>query len=103
LLKRPSFLALSRRGRKYHTRLFLAAVMPGDTHRTRLGVTVTRKVDNAVGRNRIKRKVREFFRVHRDRLPKPVDISVIAKKEAASADTERIRRSLKALFEQIAR
>ena len=46
----------------------------------RLGITVTRKVGNAVRRNRIKRLVREWFR-SRQRELAPCDLVVIAKRD----------------------
>jgi ribonuclease P protein component len=47
----------------------------------RLGITVTRKVGTAVRRNRIKRLVREWFRLRRAMLG-ALDVVVIAKREA---------------------
>ena len=61
---------------------------PGDPTEpppTRLGITVTRKVGNAVTRNRIKRLVREVFRQHRHRLPAGLDMVWVAKQQAAGA------------------
>lgn len=60
---------------------------------SRLGVTVSSRVGNAVVRNRLKRFVREIFRQHRSSLPRPVDVVVIAKTGAhqlsyAQASTE---------------
>jgi ribonuclease P protein component len=52
---------------------------------TRLGITVTRKIGNAVERNRIKRLVREVFRLHRARLPEGLDLVWVAKQQAAQA------------------
>jgi len=52
---------------------------------TRLGITVTRKVGDAVTRNRIKRLVREVFRQHRGRLPSGLDVVWVAKQQAAGA------------------
>jgi RNase P protein component len=50
---------------------------------TRLGVTVTRKVcRKAVGRNRLKRLAREFFRLNRNRWPEGLDIIFIGQKNA---------------------
>lgn len=51
----------------------------------RVGVTVTRKVGNAVTRNRIKRLVREAFRRVRVSLPSGLDIVWVAKRTAAQA------------------
>lgn len=52
---------------------------------TRLGITVTRKIGNAVVRNRIKRLVREVFRQNRTRLPEGLDLVWVAKQQAAHA------------------
>jgi ribonuclease P protein component len=48
--------------------------------RRRLGITVSRKVGDAVVRNRIKRLVREYFRVSKEHLPPSRDVLVIARK-----------------------
>ena len=48
----------------------------------RLGITVSRKVGNAVTRNHIKRLLREFFRQNKDLFP-PADYNIIAKQGAA--------------------
>lgn len=46
----------------------------------RLGLAVTRKSGNAVLRNRVKRIVREFFRLHQDILPFGADIVVVPRR-----------------------
>jgi ribonuclease P protein component len=43
----------------------------------RLGLSVSRKVGNAVVRNRWKRRLREAFRLNREALPQGVDLVVI--------------------------
>jgi ribonuclease P protein component len=50
--------------------------------RARIGIVVTRKVGNAVARNRIKRVCRECFRQWPDLLPDGVDLVVIARQGA---------------------
>lgn len=78
------FKSLSARGRKIHTRSFLILVLATDGH-PRLGVTVSRKVGNAVVRNRVKRYLREYFRHHKG-LFKNADYNIIARKGASTLD-----------------
>jgi len=61
----------------------------------RLGLTVSRKVGNAVARNHVKRRVREWFRAERDQLPEHVDLVVIAKPGAAELDSAGVSESLR--------
>jgi ribonuclease P protein component len=48
-----------------------------------LGVTVSRKVGNAVQRNRVKRRIREWFRHSCPALPPTAAVVVIAREGAA--------------------
>ena len=48
----------------------------------RIGITVTRKVANAVGRNHVKRIIREVFRRNPHLFPSGYDVVVIAKSGA---------------------
>ena len=50
--------------------------------RRRLGITVSKRVGNAVIRNRVKRCIREWFRQAREGLPDGSDIVVIARRTA---------------------
>ncbi len=64
---------------------------------TRLGITVTRKIGNAVERNRIKRLVREVFRLNRTRLPEGLDLVWVAKQQAAQAQFADVLEDFEAL------
>jgi len=92
LKQRREFLRVQRGGRKHHLRHFMvfaarrAETERGESSPTRLGITVTRKVGNAVVRNRIKRLVREVFRQHRGQLQSGLDLVWVAKQQAAEVD-----------------
>ena len=73
----------------------------GLTH-ARLGLSVSRKVGNAVVRNAWKRRIREAFRLAKMELPPGVDFVVRPQKEAV-LDFHAIAQSLPALAGRIAR
>ena len=79
----PQFREISRQGARIQTRNFNLLAKRNNLEKSRLGVTVGKKVGKAVVRNRIKRLAREFFRLHRDGFPEPIDLVVIAKADPA--------------------
>ena len=76
----------------------LVAVRP-----TRLGITIPKKVGNAVIRNQWKRHVREAFRTQKGRLPAGYDIVVRPKKDAPLDPSEIHRGLTKLVAKAIAR
>ena len=83
---------------------FVVLVRPTamEGHPSRLGVTVSRKVGNAVVRNRVKRRIREWFRRDGPRLVAGRDVVVIARSAAAplsgtdvSAELTRIAKGIR--------
>jgi ribonuclease P protein component len=83
LRKRFEFRLVRDRARRVHTKSFLVLVAPTLGVHTRLGITVARQVGKAVRRNRIKRLVRETFRLRRELFPIRADVVVIAKNNCA--------------------
>lgn len=95
--RRPDYQRVQRSKRRVHTKHYLLVLAPRPAGalatasagrrggRSRLGITVTKKVGNAVQRNRVKRVMREVFRRNRDLFP-AADIVVIAKRGAPSVD-----------------
>jgi ribonuclease P protein component len=94
LRRRREYLRVQRTGRRTHTRSFVLVRQRSAYRETRLGITVSSKVGNAVARNRIKRRVRELFRAWRPELPAGLDIVVIAKRGADDLTFHEIAREL---------
>ena len=51
----------------------------------RLGLTVSTKVGHAVVRNRVRRRLREIYRLHEDKLISGVDVVVVARVRSAAS------------------
>ena len=100
ILKRPDFLSLSKHGKRFSNKHFVATYCPGQLENTRLGITVSKKVGNAAVRNRIKRFAREYFRLNRHLLAAGLDINITARRAAAGLTSEQTFLSLKDIFDR---
>jgi ribonuclease P protein component len=98
LRKSVQFKRVQREGQKIYTRNLLIFAADGPTEERRLGITVTRKVGNAVFRNRAKRVTREAFRRTREGLPPGTDVVIIIKRDTAQPSLERFERDLAHAF-----
>jgi len=93
--KKRDFARLQGSAGKIYAQHFLLVIGPSPSGLSRLGLTVTRKVDPlAVGRNRLKRRLREIFRHLRPRLTAPLDIIVIARNGSTGLTSATIEREI---------
>ena len=67
----------------------------------RLGLTVSTKVGHAVVRNRVRRRLREIYRLNEDKLIRGVDVVVVARVRAANAPYARLERSFLKLADKL--
>ncbi|NJH82668.1 ribonuclease P protein component [Staphylococcus agnetis] len=92
--KNSDFQLIYRKGRSVANRQFVVyTYRHNQNEHFRLGISVSKKIGNAVTRNRIKRSVRECLKIHKlDILP--LDIIVIARHPAKEMSTLEIQKSL---------
>lgn len=100
LRRRREYLAVQERGTRLYAGEVLVLVKGPGAGRARIGITVSSKVANAVGRNQVKRWVREAFRRLQPELP-PVDLVVIARKGAPAMGLSGVVRALEAARDRL--
>lgn len=76
--------------------------LPNELGRTRLGLSVSKKIGNAVARNRFKRLYREAFRLTRAELPVGLDLILLPRSSREPA-LEDVCRALRELGPAVAR
>jgi ribonuclease P protein component len=87
--KRSEFQKIQNCGLRVVTPGFVFLIGPGGSaERPRLGITASRRVGNAVVRNRAKRLVRAAFRALRSELPDGLDLVVIVRQGLAARGLE---------------
>lgn len=101
-LHRPAeFQQVYRLGRKFGSEFFSVAVSTNQLPQARLGLSIAaRTIGNAVQRNRVRRLVRESFRLHQHQLP-PVDIVIGARTQARQATSRQLQQGLQQLWDRI--
>lgn len=93
------FRRIMRKGVRYFSPHFHIRMLKNPLGITRLGITVGRKAGNACARNRIKRRLREYFRLNRDKMPSGTDMVFIASQGAAALETKQLFAELDRFFE----
>jgi ribonuclease P protein component len=103
LRRRPEYVAVQSSGRKVHGKLFMALVVEtsDDAPIGRVGLTVTKRIGNAVIRNRIKRRAREWLRRH-GWVPARRDVVFVAKEAAAGASSAEFGTDLARMIARLA-
>jgi ribonuclease P protein component len=111
LLESKDFRRIMRRGRRRACPELVVITTPrrlnpNDTDKlksqlrlgSRLGITASRKVGNAVVRNRFKRRTREWFRRRRVNFTSDVDLVVIARRSGSRLSLGELDRRLSELM-----
>lgn len=71
-----------------------------DVSAARFGVIASRRVGSAVERNRARRRLKEFFRLHRSLLPAGLWFVVVLRRAAVEATFSALLREWRALCER---
>jgi ribonuclease P protein component len=101
LRHKRDFDAAYARGRRLGDGFFTVIARSNESGAPRLGLSVAvRTAGGAVGRNRIRRIIRESFRLHQHEIP-AVDLVVSMRPAARAAASPELRASLAALWKRV--
>lgn len=94
------FREVRRLGRSRKDRLVILVYLPNDLPYSRIGFTASRRVGNAVKRNRARRLLRESIRLRLDRIAPGWDLVFIARPPIVKATFHQVSASCERLLEQ---
>lgn len=102
LRTRRDYLRVQRGGIRIPSKDLLVFYRKNEKKHSRFGTTVSKKVGNAVVRNRVKRRLREAIRHHQHHLQASVDVVFIASPRAATLPFGILERDVLNALHQIA-
>jgi ribonuclease P protein component len=86
VVRRAEYDAVYREGRRRSSREFTIFVRPNGLDLSRFGWSIKKALGSAVRRNRIRRRLREILRLHRQEISPGWDIVIHPRSSAATAD-----------------
>lgn len=100
-LKKPSeFSKVYKRGKSFADKNIVVYYMPNQLGITRVGFSISKKVGNSVVRNRVRRLIRESFRVNFEFVG-TYDIIFVARVRSSEVEYHEMTKSLKYIFRKI--
>ena len=101
LQKNHEFKRLYNKGKSAASQCAVVYVRRNGRAYSRLGITVSTKIGGAVQRNRIRRRLKEIYRLSEGKLAPGHDIVIVARTRSRYASYKEIESSVLALFRKL--
>lgn len=99
LKKDSDFRKVYKHGKSFANRNLVMYILDNKSDSTRVGISVSKKVGNAINRNKVRRRIREGFRLIGDEYIKSgYDIVFIARIASKECEYKDIEKSVKYLI-----
>lgn len=95
------FRRLYRRGKSSANAFLVIYARKNGSEENRVGITVSAKVGCAVVRNKIRRRLREIYRLNEEKFLPGHDIVVVVRTRAVTAEYHRLRKAYLSLAEKM--
>lgn len=91
--KNREFQNIYHEARSYANRLLVMYVKKRDGEGSRIGVSCSKKIGNSVVRHTVTRRLREIFRLNRERLATGADIIIVVRRNAETASYQDLEKA----------
>lgn len=92
--KNMEFKKVYKIGKNYWNRNLVLYVSKNNLDNTRIGFTLTKKIGNAVTRNKVRRKMKEICRLNFNNIKEGYDLIFIAKKSTVNLSYDELEKSI---------
>lgn len=93
LCQNKSFQAVYRAGKSYANKYLVLYVLPNRTAKRQIGFAAGKRLGCAVVRNRLKRLLRESYRLHQSNLINGVDLVLVARQPLLEAGLVQVNKA----------
>ncbi|MFQ6037461.1 MAG: ribonuclease P protein component [Candidatus Aminicenantales bacterium] len=100
--QKKDFNRLYKKGKRFRGRYFILVYQPNASGHSRIAVVASRKLGNAVERNRIKRWFRDLYRRNKDLLSTSLDLVIIPQRDIHSVSWDTLRQEFRKALSSIA-
>lgn len=94
LKKNQQFQFVYKNGKSFANKYLIMYVKENGLEKNRIGISVSKKVGNSVIRHRVKRLIRESYRLHENIFNSGLDMVIVARQSAASINYEETEKAL---------
>jgi len=101
LKKNHEFKRLYNKGKSAASQVAVVYCRRNGRTENRLGVTVSTKIGGAVQRNRVRRRLKEIYRLNEEKLASGYDIVVVARVRSRYAGFRELEASVLSLFSKL--
>ena len=101
LKKNHEFKRLYSKGKSAASQYVVVYCRRNGKAENRFGVTVSTKIGGAVQRNRIRRRLKEIYRLHEHKLRAGYDIVIVARVRSRTAPYRELEHSVLVLFNKL--
>jgi len=101
LKKNHEFQRVYRKGRFFVGKYMSMYILPNNSEKNRLGISISRKYGKSVRRNRLKRLIRESYRLFEEFIDSGYDIVINARQNQDMPEFSAVKKEMRHLLKKL--